>query len=85
MVEGFYAAKTARELAHKHGVEMPITEAAYSVLYEGMAPNEAMDQPDEPGQKAGDGGLLAFLLNMTKRRERNQLVSLPFSYAFRGA
>ena len=42
VVEGFYAAKTARELAHKHGVEMPITEAAYSVLYEGMAPAEAM-------------------------------------------
>ena len=44
VVEGFYAAKTARELAHKHGVEMPITEAAYSVLYEGMAPAEAMQQ-----------------------------------------
>lgn len=44
VVEGFYAAKTARELAHKHGVEMPITEAAYSVLYEGMAPAAAMQQ-----------------------------------------
>ena len=42
VVEGFYAAKTARALAHKHGVEMPITEAAYSVLYEGMAPKEAL-------------------------------------------
>ena len=44
VVEGFYAAKTALELAHKHGVEMPITEAAYAVLYEGMAPAEAMRQ-----------------------------------------
>ena len=42
VVEGFFAAKTARALAHKHGVEMPITEAAYSVLYEGMAPKEAL-------------------------------------------
>ena len=42
VVEGFYATKTARELAHKHGVEMPITEAAYAVLYEGMSPAEAM-------------------------------------------
>ncbi len=42
VVEGFYAAKTARELAHKHGVEMPITEAAYSVLYEGMNPADAL-------------------------------------------
>ena len=44
VVEGFYAAKTARALAHKHGVEMPITEAAYAVLYEGMAPAEALTQ-----------------------------------------
>lgn len=42
VVEGFYAAKTARELAHKYGVEMPITEAAYAVLYEGMTPAEAI-------------------------------------------
>ena len=42
VVEGFYAAKTARELALKHNVEMPITEAAYAVLYEGMSPKEAM-------------------------------------------
>ena len=42
MVEGFYAAKTARALAHKHGVEMPITEAAYAVLYEGMSPRDAL-------------------------------------------
>ena len=42
VVEGFYAAKTARELAHKYNVEMPITEAAYAVLYEGMTPAEAI-------------------------------------------
>ena len=42
VVEGFYAAKSARELAHKHNVEMPITEAAYSVLYEGMSPEQAI-------------------------------------------
>ncbi len=44
VVEGFYAAKTARALARKHGVEMPITEAAYSVLYEQMPPAEALTQ-----------------------------------------
>lgn len=42
VVEGFYAAQSARELAHKRGVEMPITEAAYAVLYEGLAPKEAL-------------------------------------------
>jgi glycerol-3-phosphate dehydrogenase (NAD(P)+) len=42
VVEGFYAAKTARELAHRCGVEMPITEAAYAILYEGMTPRDAL-------------------------------------------
>ena len=37
VVEGYYAAKSAWALAQKMGVEMPITEAAYRVLYEGMS------------------------------------------------
>ncbi len=36
VVEGYYAAKSAWALAQKMGVEMPITEAAYKVLYEGQ-------------------------------------------------
>lgn len=35
VVEGYYAAASARELAQKAGVEMPIAQAAYEVLYEG--------------------------------------------------
>ncbi|MEG2137564.1 MAG: NAD(P)H-dependent glycerol-3-phosphate dehydrogenase [Oscillospiraceae bacterium] len=35
VVEGYYAAATAKALAEKMQVEMPITEAAYAVLYEG--------------------------------------------------
>ena len=35
VVEGYFAAANARDLAVKAGVEMPITEAAYQVLYEG--------------------------------------------------
>ena len=35
MVEGYYAAANARTLAQKAGVEMPIAQAAYEVLYEG--------------------------------------------------
>lgn len=35
VVEGYYAAASAHELAQKAGVEMPITEQVYSVLYEG--------------------------------------------------
>ena len=37
VVEGYYAAKSAWALAQKMGVDMPITEAAYKVLYEGMS------------------------------------------------
>ncbi len=37
VVEGYYAAKSAYELGKKMGVDMPITEAAYKVLYEGAA------------------------------------------------
>ena len=35
VVEGYYAAANAKTLAEKMGVEMPITQAAYEVLYEG--------------------------------------------------
>ena len=35
VVEGYYAANNARTLAQKAGVEMPIAQAAYEVLYEG--------------------------------------------------
>ena len=34
VVEGYYAAKSAYELGKSVGVEMPIVEAAYKVLYE---------------------------------------------------
>ena len=35
VVEGYYAAANARTLDQKTGVEMPIAQAAYEVLYEG--------------------------------------------------
>ena len=40
VVEGYYAAKAAYELGKAQGVDMPITEAAYKVLYEGLDVNE---------------------------------------------
>ena len=42
VVEGYYAAKSAHELAARQGVEMPICEEAYRVLYEGASPQEAI-------------------------------------------
>lgn len=35
VVEGYYAAVSAKELADSLGVEMPICEAMYDVLYNG--------------------------------------------------
>ena len=43
VVEGYYAAQSAWELAQRKNVDMPITEAAYAVLYEGRDPREALN------------------------------------------
>ena len=37
VVEGYYAARSAHELAQRYGVEMPISPAVYEVLYEGKS------------------------------------------------
>ena len=42
VVEGYYAAQSAWELACSQNVNMPIVHAAYSVLYEGMSAAEAV-------------------------------------------
>jgi len=42
VVEGVLAAKAVREVARRVGVEMPISEAIYRVLYEGLAPRDAV-------------------------------------------
>ena len=44
VVEGYYAAVNAKALADKMGVEMPITSAAYAVLYEGKDPWETVTE-----------------------------------------
>ena len=43
VVEGYYAAANARALAQKAGVEMPIAQAAYEVLYEGRDVRNVLD------------------------------------------
>lgn len=40
-VEGYRNTKEVVALAHRHGVEMPISEQIYKVLYEGKAPQQA--------------------------------------------
>ncbi len=43
VVEGYYAAKAAWELGRKQGIEMPIVQAAYQVLYEGASARKAIE------------------------------------------
>lgn len=56
VAEGVRTAHSARELARVHGVEMPITDQVYAVLYEGRDPRAAVDElmrrplkPESPG------------------------------------
>lgn len=41
-VEGISAAREAYELAKFHGIEMPITEQVYSVLFDNISPEQAV-------------------------------------------
>lgn len=43
VAEGVHTTKSIRDLAHQHGVEMPITEAVYAVLFENERPEDRVD------------------------------------------
>lgn len=40
VVEGYFAAKSAKELGDRYGVEMPIYSGVHSILYEGVSAEE---------------------------------------------
>jgi glycerol-3-phosphate dehydrogenase (NAD(P)+) len=40
VAEGVTSSRSIRDLAHKHGVEMPITEHVVAVVHDGMAPSD---------------------------------------------
>jgi len=42
-IEGISAARETYLLAQKHGLDMPIIEQTYRVLYEGLAPHDAVE------------------------------------------
>jgi glycerol-3-phosphate dehydrogenase (NAD(P)+) len=44
VVEGVLAARAVREVAQRAGVEMPICEQVYRVVYEGVAPKDAVKE-----------------------------------------
>jgi glycerol-3-phosphate dehydrogenase (NAD(P)+) len=43
VVEGVKAAKAVHEVAEKLGIEMPIVNQVYRILYEGLTPREAVE------------------------------------------
>jgi len=47
IAEGYYATKSIHTLNKSYGVAMPITDAVYRVLYEGMAPGLVMNELKE--------------------------------------
>jgi glycerol-3-phosphate dehydrogenase (NAD(P)+) len=42
VVEGVKAAKAVHDVAEKLGIEMPIVNQVYRILYEGLSPREAV-------------------------------------------
>jgi glycerol-3-phosphate dehydrogenase (NAD(P)+) len=44
VVEGYPTAESAWQLSRKHGVDMPIIEAVYRVLYKAMSPRNALKE-----------------------------------------
>lgn len=42
-VEGVITAASVRNIAGRHGVEMPISDQVFAVLYEGVTPNQATE------------------------------------------
>ena len=43
VVEGVLAARAVKEVADKLGIDMPICQQVYGILYEGTAPREAVE------------------------------------------
>ena len=52
VVEGYYATQTGMMLAERAGIEMPITKAAYDVLYNGESPKDMMRALMTRGKKS---------------------------------
>ncbi len=52
VAEGVVSCRSVRDLAHRHGIDMPITEAVHQVCYRHMPPREMiralMDRPHSP-------------------------------------
>jgi glycerol-3-phosphate dehydrogenase (NAD(P)+) len=56
IAEGVLNSRSTRELALRHGVDMPISEAVYRVLYEGYSPSDAVVELMTRSTKPEKGG-----------------------------
>ena len=61
VAEGVRTARSAYELAERYGVEMPITEAVFRILFEGMKPHRAAEALMARVLKPEDGELPAVI------------------------
>ncbi|MBN1426329.1 NAD(P)-dependent glycerol-3-phosphate dehydrogenase [Candidatus Fermentibacteria bacterium] len=59
VAEGVRTTRAAYELAHRHGVVMPITAQVFRILFEGLAPERAMIELMLRDPKTEDGRSLA--------------------------
>lgn len=59
VVEGVFAARSVREVARRHGVDMPIIEQIYRVIYEGAEPRSAVTSLMARALKTEDGDWVA--------------------------
>ena len=44
VAEGYYTAQSAHELAANRGIDMPIMDQVYRILYEGSTPQRALTE-----------------------------------------
>lgn len=56
VAEGVETVRAVRELASRHGVEMPITREVYALVHEGRAPEQAVENLMEREPKAEEWG-----------------------------
>lgn len=52
VAEGVETTRSVRQLAHKHGVDMPITEQVYRILFDGVTPQDALQRLMQRPRKA---------------------------------
>ena len=78
VAEGISTTLAARKLARKMGIELPITEQLYRVIYEGLDPKQAVAELiGRPAEESAEIGRLNRLLVQYTRRGWQRLALRP--------